>query len=124
MSRIGKFVLALGAAGILAAAAGCGDDDDDGDGDGINPGTPCEEMIYDICQAACECTEDCAWSVGAVHASSTDLKTCYDMEIAFGTCDGLEMDFEACSGSISQDQCVEGSFGLELALGEECDGLS
>lgn len=120
MRRISLLMLPILCAGL--AAPGCGDDDDDDDG--INPETPCEEMVYDICQAACECTEECAWSAGSVHSNSTDLKTCYDMEIAFGTCDGLEMDFEACSGSISQDQCVEGSFGLELALGEECEGLS
>jgi len=120
MRRLLLLAIAILCGGLLAA--GCGDDD--GDNGGINPETPCEEMIYDICEAACQCSEECAWSADSVHSSSTDLETCYDMELAFGTCDGLEMDFEACSGSISQDECVEGSFGLDLVLGEECEGIS
>ena len=107
----------------MSTIHGCGDDDGDGSG-GINPETPCEQLIYDICEAACECSEDCAWSADSMSSSSSDFETCYEMELAFGTCDGLEMDFEACAATISQDNCVEGSFGMKLELDEACWGLS
>jgi hypothetical protein len=123
MNRFGLIFLSCFAVGISLTTAGCGDDDDDASG-GINPQTPCEEMVYAICEAACECSEDCAWSADAVSSSSSDLETCYNMELAWGTCDEVEMDFDACKASISQDQCVEGPLGLRLELEEPCWDLS
>jgi hypothetical protein len=119
MYRIGTVVLLSSTMSLFLALAGCGDDDDD---NGV--GTPCEQLINDICAAACECADDCAWSVSGMGSSSSDFDTCYDMEMSFGTCDGLEMDFDACSTSISQDLCVDGSFGPVLELEEVCDDLA
>jgi hypothetical protein len=124
MNRFKATVLLGCTASISLMMAGCGDDDDANGNGGINPQTPCEEMVYAICEAACECSEECAWSADAVSSSSSDFETCYNMELAWGTCDEVEMDFEACTASISQDQCVEGSFGLRLELEEPCWDLS
>jgi hypothetical protein len=100
--------------------AGCNNDDESG----INPGTPCEEMIYDICEAACACADNCAWSAGTGLSSSSDFETCYEMEIQFGTCDDLTMDFDACSDQIPDGECADSTLGKRYELPASCEEIS
>ncbi len=87
--------------------------------------SPCEQMVQDLCQRACECADqECYTFLGAWNVSYSSQAACEAAERGLWCADtSLDMDFVGCDEALAGASCGQDYDLSGLELPEACGDM-